>query len=231
MLLIVPALILGLSGSLHCIGMCGPLMMRLPFVNSKNTFLSLTLYHGGKTLTYALAGVLFGLMGQGFTLIRWQQGLSIIAGLALLLITFFPVIRHHFSMGNRVAMLFQQLQNRLLGKNEALYFLLSGVVNGMLPCGLVYAALAGAAVSGTALQGAAFMTAFGVGTIPSLTLLTLFGHKLKLSKQRIFTRTTFYISIFVGVLLIFRGLNLGIRYISPSFDPVKKEMSCCHKAK
>ena len=229
MLFLLPALILGLSGSLHCMGMCGPLMMRLPFAQSKNTAAGITLYHLGKTLTYAAAGLLFGLMGQGFTLIKWQQGLSILAGSVLLIITFFPMLKKRLASGNHVAYLFDHIQNSLLGKHETVYFLFYGIVNGLLPCGLVYAALAGAAVTGNAWHGALFMAAFGAGTIPSLTLLTLFGHKSKFVRQPIFRRTTFFISLFVGLLLVFRGLNLGIPYISPSIDPVKKEMSCCHR--
>ncbi len=230
MLLLLSALVLGLSGSLHCIGMCGPLVMRLPFAQSKNQLVSVLFYHIGKAITYGALGMTAGLLGKGFTMIKWQQGLSILAGVFLLAITFFPVLKNRFSSGSMVSKLFQQLQQSMLSKNGPVYFILFGMINGLLPCGLVYAALAGAMVSGSVLSGAMFMVLFGLGTIPSLSALIYFKNKISLSAQRVFSRSTFYISLIVGILLVVRGMNLGIPYVSPSFDPVKKEMNCCHRS-
>lgn len=108
------------------------------------------------------------------------------------------------------------------------YFLLLGFLNGLLPCGLVYAALAGAMATGSPITGWAFMLFFGLGTMPSLSIL-IFSTKIFHHLAKIFLKSSTILSIFIGILLIFRGLNLGIPYISPSFNSHTHQMSCCHK--
>jgi sulfite exporter TauE/SafE len=111
------------------------------------------------------------------------------------------------------------------------YFFAFGFVNGLLPCGLVYAALAAAMVTATPIQGMLFMVFFGLGTMPALTSIIILKSKNNFAWRKYITKSSYYISIFVGVLLILRGLNLGIPYVSPGLNAETQEMSCCHKPK
>lgn len=229
MTIIFSALILGLAGSLHCIGMCGPLVMAMPFKseNPQGVWLTSIMYHVGKTLTYGWLGLLIGTVGSGFTYFKWQQNLSIFAGLVLLGFTVIPILKKKFNLGLPLNKAFSRLYAASSGIPKPLFLFLLGMLNGLLPCGLVYAALAGAAVSASAWNGFVFMTFFGLGTIPSLTSVIVFQQKVSPSLRKIFSRSSFYISLLMAIFLLLRGMNLGIPYVSPKI--VEKGVSCCSK--
>ncbi len=229
MTIIFSALILGLAGSLHCIGMCGPLVMAMPFKgeNPQGVWFTSIMYHVGKTLTYGWLGLLVGTVGSGFTYFKWQQNLSIIAGLVLLGFTVIPILKKKFNLGLPLNKAFSTLYAASSGIPKPLFLFLLGMLNGLLPCGLVYAALAGAAVSASAWNGFVFMTFFGLGTIPSLTSVIVFQQKVSPSLRKIFSRSSFYISLLMAIFLLLRGMNLGIPYVSPKI--VEKGVSCCSK--
>lgn len=229
--LIAAAIGLGIAGSIHCLGMCGPLVVSMPFQHAKaNAAIPASiLYHGGKTITYAALGLIAGLAGKGFTLFAWQQGLSIIAGVSLLLITFLPSIKRHMHMPGWVKRSFGKLYAVREHGTPLPLFIAFGLLNGLLPCGLVYAALAAATVTADPLKGLLFMTGFGIGTIPSLTAVIFFQAKMAHGLRTSLLRSSYYISIVVGILLILRGFNLGIPYISPAYHPQQHEIDCCHK--
>jgi hypothetical protein len=109
--IILSAFTLGILGSLHCIGMCGPLVMSMPFqkVREGSIYVATINYHLGKTLTYAFLGLLAGGIGQGFAFFKWQQILSISAGIILLLITFFPFLKKNVSVPKSVQQGFSRL--------------------------------------------------------------------------------------------------------------------------
>ncbi len=230
---LIPAFILGLFGSLHCIGMCGPLVMSMPFqqVEKSKRWLANINYHLGKTSTYAIMGLFVGIIGKSFVLLEWQQVLSILSGVFLLLITFLPVLKQKMQwslpLQNGFAFIYQKMGNN----PKPTYFFAFGFINGLLPCGLVYAALAAAMVTATPWQGMLFMTFFGFGTIPALTSIIMLKSKTNMAWRKYITKSSYYISIFVGILLILRGLNLGIPYVSPGLSADNQEMSCCHKPK
>jgi len=224
------AFLLGIFGSLHCLGMCGPLVMSLPFQNlgtNKTWFANLS-YHLGKTSTYALMGTVAGVIGEGFVLLKWQQSLSILAGIILLLITIVPIVKQKLQFQLPLQSQFAKLYAKLAQNPKLCYFFGFGFLNGLLPCGLVYAALAAATVSGTAFDGLIFMMSFGLGTMPALTAIGVFKNKLPVSWRKQMFRSSYYLSLVVGILLILRGLNLGIPYVSPSFDANTHEVTCAH---
>jgi sulfite exporter TauE/SafE len=213
----VSALILGLGGSLHCGGMCGPLMMALlSGTDSASRVRSRVAYHAGRLLTYALIGLAFGLLGRGFHGAGWQRAVSVMAGVVLLvggtvasrlsldawLVRSVGWVKALFRLG---------LGRKTLG---SLVFL--GMVNGFLPCGLVYAAGVSAATSGHAMAGALSMVVFGLGTLPLLLIVDGLGQRLGAASRARLQRAVPWVVSGVGVLLILRGLALGIPYLSPS---------------
>lgn len=224
--MILTAFLLGLLGSFHCIGMCGPIAFMLPVhkFSFTNKIIKVTTYHLGRLISYAIIGLLFGLLGKGIYLFGMQQKLSVAMGVLMILIILLPFTRIKvFTSGGIFFKLISKLKAALgkeLAKPGTDTYLSLGLLNGLLPCGLVYMAVIGAIASGDALQGSLYMVLFGLGTVPVMTLAVFAVNTLN-TKTRI--KLTKVIPIFVvilGVLFIIRGLGLGIPYLSP--EPVVK---------
>lgn len=225
------AFVFGILGSFHCMGMCGPLVMSLPFqtLQGKRSFFGILAYHFGKMLMYALFGFAVGLLGQSIAIFKYQQVLTILAGIVLLVITVLPTIKQHFKFNLPIAQSLQWLNQKVSKDNWFLYYALFGFINGMFPCGLMYAALATSAASLSAWKGFFFMFFFGLGTVPSLSFVIYFQKKLSPNYRKYFTKSTYYFSILVAALLILRGFNLGIPYVSPKINTETKTVDCCHR--
>ncbi len=217
-----PALVLGLAGSLHCVGMCGPLALALPsFSKSRGRYmLGRALYNAGRIVTYSILGAIFGLFGETLALAGWQRGVSIAAGAFMLLAAFFA---HRLTPTYSFAPLRNALR-RLLGRRTNGALLAIGLLNGLLPCGLVYVALAGAAATNSSMRGAAFMAIFGLGTFPAMFAVSLAGRIFGPSARNKIQKLIPIALIVLGAILILRGLNLGIPYLSPHLS---LESGCC----
>ena len=220
--MLVLAFTLGLFGSLHCVGMCGPIALLIPLQRQHKGFRSLQLgaYFIGKTLAYTLMGLLFGLVGEGIFIAEYQQEFSIFAGLLMILMGLFSLLHLRVKgLGNPLLKGFSLLKNALgkqLSKKTLTSSLSIGFLNGFLPCGLVYTALFGALAMGNWWGSMIYMTAFGVGTIPLMLLLILLGNFLPLALRRRLNQWLPLVVILVGILFILRGLGLGIPYLSPA---------------
>ncbi len=221
------AFILGLVGSLHCAGMCGPLALALPVSSGgpRRFLLSRLAYNVGRVLTYCVLGALFGLVGKSLVVIGLQRWTSIALGL-LLLVGLFSSRR--LSLWKPVAWLLESLKRRmafLLQRRSTFSLGFLGALNGLLPCGLVYVACAGATASGSSGAGAAYMTAFGLGTVPMLLAIS-FSDRLVPVVWRGHLRKVVPLAVcLLASLLILRGMGLGIPYLSPDLAGP----SCCHK--
>jgi len=211
------AIALGLLGSLHCAAMCGPLILALPVPpGGLGRFVAGRLiYQLGRITTYALLGVVGGLAGKSIFLIGAQRWLTISLGVAILFGFFLskkialaaPVIR---LVGKLKTAMSAQLQQRSFRSLALL-----GMLNGLLPCGLVYVAMAGAVARGTVLSGVSWMIAFGLGTLPTMLGISLFGKVFPVA-WRLQLRRAIPLSVcLLATLLILRGLALGIPFISP----------------
>ncbi len=219
--MLLSALLLGLGGSFHCIGMCGPIAFVLPVDRSskwKAGFQSL-LYHLGRLVTYSLIGFLFGFIGKGLYLAGFQQRVSILMGIIMILAIVFPT--NYFTKFNFTKPLYKligklkkSLGTYLQKKSNSALFII-GFLNGFLPCGLVYMALIGATGMGDPFSGALYMFIFGLGTSPLLTGAILAGNFLSLSVRNKINKLIPYFVVLVGILFILRGLALGIPFISP----------------
>lgn len=215
------ALIFGLLGSFHCVGMCGPIAFLLPVDRNNNvkkigqTFL----YHFGRILAYSIIGLAFGLVGKSLNLFGFQQQLSIFIGILMLLVIFIPqktFNRYNFS--KPVFKIISKVKSALgkeLKKKTPDTFLTIGLLNGFLPCGLVYMAVFGAIATGDALSGSLYMAVFGIGTIPLMTTAIYLGNFLNAQVRQRVRRAIPVFVVIIGCLFIVRGLGLGIPYISP----------------
>ncbi len=216
------AFILGLLGSFHCVGMCGPIAFMLPVdrSNSVKKISQITTYHIGRLLAYSTIGLIFGLIGKNLYIFGLQQQLSICIGVLMIVVVLLPYKTFSkYNLSKPLHKVISKVKNELgsaLKKKTADTFLTIGFLNGFLPCGLVYMAVFGSLVSSTITQGAMYMALFGLGTIPLMTSAIYLGKFLNTTiKQRIQKAIPVFVVI-IGVLFILRGLGLGIPYISPT---------------
>ncbi len=233
---ILSAFAIGLFGSLHCIGMCGPIAIALPVPDSSNvSFLTgRLLYNIGRVFTYSFLGAIFGLLGSRFVVAGFQQGISIILGIIILIVVFMPsgykvkVTQHPTIL--KLSLPLKESIGLLFKKGTFSSMFLIGILNGFLPCGLVYAALAAAITSGNSISGAAVMVLFGLGTIPAMFAATVFGKFINLSLRRKLNKLIPYFAIVLALIFILRGMALGIPYLSPkiSAQVVNESNLDCH---
>lgn len=223
------AFLLGLVGSAHCAGMCGPLALALPVAGGSGAVLlaGRLAYNVGRIVTYALLGAGFGLLGQTFAVAGLQRWVSLTAGAAILIglllsPRFFAGVPVSRGVSWLKSALGHLLRRRALGSMFGI-----GVLNGLLPCGLVYAACAGATATGSAWTGMEYMIVFGLGTAPMMLALSLAGQQLQLAFRFKLQRLIPPSLAIVGALLLLRGMALGIPYFSPKL-PAQPAVESCH---
>lgn len=213
------AFLMGLFGSLHCAVMCGPLMLSLPMQkkNLINNGLRLLLYQSGRILTYTILGFIAGWIGQTFSVIANQKILSISLGIILVVITIIQLSAKYAKALSKVQFALVNPISKLTSKVFKLPFweFFAGILNGIIPCGMVYLAIATAINSSNPIEGAQFMFLFGIGTLPLLMMISLGGIYLKRYIRFNTNKLIPWFMLFVGVLLILRASELGIPFISP----------------
>jgi len=225
-------LLLGLAGSLHCVGMCGPLVLGFSAKNTpKGKGISHSIYYSlGRTFTYSLMGLLLGYFGAGIRLTGYQGIISVIVGSLLLISVILPPSLKAKATSLPGAFIYTKLKSSLSGvilKEGKPRPFMFGMLNGFLPCGLVYTALAASLVPDTVLASVVFMSAFGIGTSPLLSAFFFTQSLSKVFSKISFSKAIPYITAFVSILMILRGLDLGIPMISPHIEPVSGQSSCC----
>ena len=228
MSMVLAASVLGLAGSLHCLGMCGPLLAGIHAARWKSGgLIKSLLYHLGRISVYGLLGALAGLAGGALIMLGWQQWLAVGAGgllLAYLLlpkrwlmrIPLYPRLRSLFSAW---------IRHRSLMADWWL-----GVLNGFLPCGLVYTALTAAMLTGSTLGGISFMFVFGLGTLPAMMAASELFVWVKKHLRLRSLKPVQYALMLVSFLLVLRGANLGIPYVSPAAEAATGKVDCCSGA-
>lgn len=239
------ALSLGVVSNFHCIGMCGPISLALPVDRTSKWTITggIATYTLGRSLGYAGLGILVGIIGMSASIVGALQWLSILSGMFIILfawrgyLKFTPkASRFNAYISRKLGGLFKQQRehksySRLVG---------IGVLNAYLPCGMVYIAMLSALNTGSIGNAALFMFFFGIGTLPGFLGLAFVRNKM--THSRFLSNKILVASMvsLVGLLIIFRGLNLGIPMISPKMElserindhdetPSKSEatLSCC----
>ena len=225
---------IGFLGSLHCAGMCGPIALAIPFSASNKGLhlLGNSVYQFGRITTYATIGVLFGLIGRGFSLAGIQQPLSIAIGALMILIIILPRFFNTHKTPSVWARWVQQVKlylGKFIRKTGLPALFVTGLLNGLLPCGLVYMALLGAIGIGTPLDSALFMAFFGLGTFPMMFAVALSGNFISIKWRNLFNRAVPYFVVILGIVFILRGLGIGIKYVSPPQGALQIEQTEeCH---
>lgn len=227
------AFTIGLIGSLHCVGMCGPIALAMPYQagNKWTTGLNILQYHLGRTLTYALLGGLIGLLGKGLFLAGLQKAFSIGAGVLLLVAAIYSIR----AANNLIAIplvnnLFFKLKltlGRLLRERKASSLVLIGMLNGLLPCGLVYLAIVGAVSTGAVLSGMGYMALFGLGTVPLLLAASFAGTFASIRLRNTLRKLVPVFLVAFALLLILRGLNFDVP-VNFSFWEATENQPMCH---
>lgn len=218
--ILIAGFFMGALGSLHCVGMCGPLALSIPVAGERihNKFIGSLLYNIGRVVTYAVIGALAGLLGSGFALFGYQQVLSISFGILIIFFLAFPSmgrkLENHFLMASFFSKLRSHIGKLFVRKNYQSVFAI-GLLNGLLPCGLIYMALATSVSAGTILNSSLFMAAFGLGTLPMMWSVAFFGGFINVRLRQRIRKLFPYMMFLMACLLIIRGMGLGIPYISP----------------
>lgn len=228
------AFIFGLISSFHCVGMCGPIAMMLP-VDRKNEakrVVQISLYHLGKLTAYGLLGLIFGLVGKSFYLAGLQQQLSIILGILMIVVAVVPekiFAKYNFSkpIYKIITKIKSSLGQHFKNKSYRSLFTI-GLLNGFLPCGMVYVAIFGAIAMQSVTLGILYMILFGIGTIPLLTAIVYLSNIFSFSFRKTIQNMIPIVAILIGMLFIIRGLGLDIPYLSPSNLSlfIKSEANC-----
>jgi hypothetical protein len=191
-------------------------------------------YNTGRILTYGIFGLLFGTLGKGFILAGYQQTLSILLGVLLLILVLFP--QKYTSQFRLTKIIFSAVSKikyslGMLLKQKSVTALFSiGFLNGFLPCGLVYLGVAGAIATGDSLSGSLFMMGFGAGTLPAMLFVSLAARFVSVDFRSKIRKVVPVFVVLMATILIMRGMNLGIPYISPELSKTDcTKHSCCHR--
>ncbi len=225
---IIAAIILGLGGSLHCVGMCGPLIISIPFEQNSGIkkITAIAVYFIAKAFIYAIMGTFFALIGWSLKIIILQQWLSIIAGIFIILLALYPI---YFQKKLASLNLFSKLRVSFsinMQQNTIWSYMRRGALNALLPCGLIYTALLAAAATSSVLKGSFFMFIFGITSAIPLIILAVAKTGINVALRQKLRPVTMFLSIIMGILLIIRGLGLGIPYLSPVYGPHGEVISC-----
>lgn len=224
------AFLIGLLGSFHCVGMCGPIALSLPLTSKEKLtiLVDLLIYNGGRIAAYSFIGLIIGLFGRSIFFSGYQQQLSITLGVVIILsVLFFNSAESKFSKAIGIYQFQYWLTKQFssfINKTGKTSLFMIGVLNGFLPCGLVYMAVAGAFTNYEIKSAMLYMATFGLGTLPLMLLVSLGGRSFQNKfKVRKFIPVVAFI---MGVLFILRGLSLNIPYVSPKIEQSNEEVIC-----
>ncbi len=230
---IIAGLLLGVAGSMHCVGMCGPLVSALPVRGSSrlSRLFDRVAYHGARTGMYATMGAVIGLGAGVFDIAGYGQLLSIVAGALMVILALAQILWHKQILPqaavHRITEPLRRIALRTAGQKHRGGMVLLGSVNGLLPCGLVTSALVGSAAGGDSVSGALFMCAFGIGTSPALLAISFGAAELRRRLGRPAGIVLPLLALFLGGLIMLRGMDLGVPFVSPAITHVHTQASCC----
>jgi len=208
---------IGLLGSLHCIGMCGGLIGALAMGRSRVWWSGLLVYQLGRVTTYAMFGTLVGVVGLSLGELGGtfaQKLLTLFAGLFMIVFGFnlagwLPDPLTHLSVSISRRLGLGRLAASLATDARLLGWYGMGMVNGLLPCGLVYAALALALAAGNVLESGLMMVSFGIGTIPAMLLAPALLRRLAPELRGRAMQVAAVMLIVLGALTMLRGSHGG----------------------
>ena len=223
------AFLIGIGGSIHCVGMCGPIALAIPVKNLRfnAVLINRLLYNLGRIATYGTMGFFIGALGFGAQLAGIQKYLSVLLGACLILYIIFSAGRFqllsHFKVFNSWLVKIKLLFSRKMSTPGKRNNFLIGMLNGLLPCGLVYVALVNSLLVSSPWEGFIFMAVFGLGTLPALFILPF---ATGIFKFRPLANVKKFVPVLIfglGVFLIIRGINFD----NPFFTATGEIISRC----
>lgn len=212
------AFLIGLAGSVHCVGMCGPLALAIPGASKDKGFtffLRTIAYQISRISGYGVLGLIVGFFSQGMQFTGVQPYFSLLSGILLLFLGFFGIIPEVNAFSKYpIIQHFQVKINRIIGTvmtNEhfSTPFVL-GFLNAMLPCGMIYIALGTGLSSGNMSEAALYLISFGLGTLPLMFMVSLSGQLLSLQMRRSWQKAIPIIFMISGIILIYKGMNIDL---------------------
>jgi sulfite exporter TauE/SafE len=212
--LYLSAFTLGLLGSFHCAGMCGPIALMLPKSSgSKGQVVAgRFIYNAGRVFTYIIIGLFFGMLGLAIAMRGFQRELSVLTGVIIAVSVVLSAGRKErikaYTEPNRYTGTIRKYLKKLFSIKSYFSLFLIGALNGLLPCGFVYLAIAGAASTGSIAGGMFYMSLFGLGTFPIMMMITLASNYAGLRFRKIFTKVSPIIAIALAFFLIYRGTDM-----------------------
>lgn len=241
----IAAFFTGLLGSLHCLGMCGPLAFALPAAPvfgmegqavkagpSPSHIAGRLLYNVGRLVSYAFLGAMVSMVGVAAAMFDLQRYASLLMGGILILLAIRGFLRHgkSSSPSSPVFKWLSSQMGRFLGNPHPMNLFTIGLLNGLLPCGLVYIGLFQAALAPSPFEGMAIMALFGLGTFPMMIGVSLSGPWLRRNLMGRVRRVLPILMLITGVMLSLRGMALGIPYLSPKMEQAQggaADIVCC----
>lgn len=230
--MLLSAFLLGFLGSLHCVGMCGPIALALPRTEQRwGAVVGALLYNLGRILTYLLLGLIIGVFGRGLFMAGVQAWFSVLIGALLIVVALLSLNVEGYIKQIPVV---HQLQNwvsrsmaKLLQKEGLATHFYIGALNGLLPCGLVYVAVAGAVLSDTWVQSALYMGGFGAGTMPLMLGAALAGQFISVNWRHKLRRLSPVLLGLFGLYFMARGINFHLPE-TLRFWEIGQEVPMCH---
>ncbi|WP_072032225.1 sulfite exporter TauE/SafE family protein [Crocinitomix catalasitica] len=228
--MLISAFLIGLLGSWHCIGMCGPIALMIPNAKGKSRLWSILLYHGGKIMAYVIIGLLMGILTVAITSFKVQAIITIAVGVFMAILALTPLLLRKLEerglhLYNPIRKIKQNIAQSS-AKQKLEYSLYIGFFNGFIPCGMVYMAALGALVQESMLDTILFMVFFGIGTMPIMSAIIFSSNLLKSKFQRhanVFRTAAF---MFLALFMIYRGgTNLHKEITQPK---VGEDFMICH---
>ena len=223
--------------------MCGPIALAVPVKRHSNWRIlsGVIQYNLGRVITYFFLGILIGIIGISATTFGVLQWLSIATGIFLIVFAWRKWIGSRIEQKLAIPAL-NSFVSRNIGKlmrsNQPGKLLMLGGLNGLLPCGMVFLALGNALLAGSPTSSAMAMAAFGLGTLPSMLAVGFAANRFTMGWRAKLNKAVPYLLTVVGLLIVLRGMNLNIPFISPQVKTIvteqqdeEVEMSCCSKKK
>lgn len=234
--LLLSALGLGFASGFHCVGMCGPIALSMGLTKKQAVHYQIQnlTYNFGRIVTYTILGALLGIIGKGFEMAGFQKYLTIGVGILLILMSIFSFggrdIATRVNFISKFLLSVKRNLGKFLQKSDLKSRFFTGLLNGILPCGMVYMALTASLASGGVWQGAVFMLMFGIGTFPFMFAVVLVGNLMTQAIRIRILKLVPVLMLVLGSLFILRGMELGIPYLSPraSALQLQSQQDCCH---
>jgi len=215
---LITALLMGLIGSMHCAGMCGPIAISLPYrvgmQTKEETFFKILVYNLGRIITYAFFGLLFGVVGKSFFTMGIQKWVLIALAILLIIVAIFSIDVESKALKipfiNKFNTKIKTTLSKALKNATIKSFLYIGILNGFLPCGLVYMAIVAALATGGVINSVLYMILFGLGTMPMMMALGYGGHLLSTKFRRVLRKLYPIFMIIFAILFLMRAFKINM---------------------